>query len=398
MSSSRLIPIRYATGSMMKPIAFLQQPPAIILGVALLLLPVVTSRGGDRPTQALGPFSSQQVRSPFTDSTSLSGTAPFEGGINSRDNPARSSSSPQPHEPAAPDPVDTMQSDIGISFGLGPWQSIRQSFGFFNRSEPKPQSPGSYDLPMLFEGDSDSLVAKAVGAAEGTRTPAGGYTSAYQGHVDPGNGVWNLGTFSYQHGASSPEAADKKQLQRLQRQATQIRQRAERVGITLGLEEELNGIDLANQSPLAALGEPGYAEWLAEAYSKGYRGKDAILWARVMGYWDVRRNRWNAPGLGNTEPSIRRDQSRRMEAIAHAIDQGTPLLSQPVLQPDVSLDSREASDPADTPSPAIETRNSPFTATRDPNSSTGSTPGKLTEHPSEEHVSESDGSLDFGLL
>ena len=51
----------------------------------------------------------------------------------------------------------------------------------------------------IWEGDGDSLVAIAVGSAEGTRRPDGGKNSAYQGHPDPANGVWNRGSFSYQH-------------------------------------------------------------------------------------------------------------------------------------------------------------------------------------------------------
>ena len=226
-------------------------------------------------------------------------------------------------------------SRFAIDFQLSPF---RNPLAIFNRSAPSPQHITSYELDVLFEGNSHSLVATAVGSAEGTRTPAGGYTSAFQGHTDPGNGVWNLGTFSYQHGAASPEEADRKQLHRLKQQAAQIRRRAARAGIALGLVEELNGIDLANQSPLAALGEPGYAEWLAEAYRKGFHGNEAILWARVQGYWDVQRGRWNAPGLGNTEPLIRRDQNRRMQAIAQAVDHGNTSSknSQPLLpaQPD----------------------------------------------------------------
>jgi hypothetical protein len=202
---------------------------------------------------------------------------------------------------------------IGVDFSLvNPLTAIQRVIA-------PAMSPSDDELETLFVGNSHSLVAKAVGAAEGTRTPSGGYTRFFNGHTDPGNGVWNLGTFSYQHGASSPEEADQKQLRRLREQASDIRYRADRVGIQLGLEEELNGIDLANQSPLAALGSPGYAEWLSQAYEKGLRGQDAILWARVQGYWDVKRGRWNAPGLGNTEPLIRRDQRRRMQAVAQAI-------------------------------------------------------------------------------
>ncbi|HEY9699611.1 MAG TPA: hypothetical protein V6D10_20290, partial [Trichocoleus sp.] len=58
-------------------------------------------------------------------------------------------------------------------------------------SPPPPRSPAptplaAASLDSLFAGDSNSLVAKAVGAAEGTRTPDGNRNPAYYGHVDPG--------------------------------------------------------------------------------------------------------------------------------------------------------------------------------------------------------------------
>ncbi|HZG38747.1 MAG TPA: hypothetical protein VEZ50_08700, partial [Nodosilinea sp.] len=127
-----------------------------------------------------------------------------------------------------------------------------------------PKQPAD-PLPSLFEGNSDSLVAWAVGSAEGTRTPNGAINPAYFGHTDPGNRVWNIGTFSYQHGAKTPEEADQKQLARLQNQGDVLRQRALKHGLNLTLEETLNGLDLANQSPLAAIGRVGYIERLAEA-------------------------------------------------------------------------------------------------------------------------------------
>ncbi|NJO49709.1 MAG: hypothetical protein HC840_09975 [Leptolyngbyaceae cyanobacterium RM2_2_4] len=108
-------------------------------------------------------------------------------------------------------------------------------------------------------------MATAVGSAEGTRTPDGGRTWAFQGHVDPGNGVWNLGTFSYQHGANSPDEADRKQLERLKGQAQTLRRAAQERGITLTLEEELNGIDLANQSPQCS----AQSRWLYGSAERG---------------------------------------------------------------------------------------------------------------------------------
>lgn len=172
----------------------------------------------------------------------------------------------------------------------------------------------------LFTGGSDSLVARTVGHAEGTRTADGSKTRAYYGHSDPGNNVWNLGSFSYQHGAKSPQEADEKQLQRLQGQAEVIRQKADAHRLSLSVEEELNAIDLANQAPLAALDTPGYVEWLKKAHDRGLTGSDAVLWARTQSYWNPRLNRWEAPGLGNTEGNISHDQNRRLTAIARALD------------------------------------------------------------------------------
>ncbi|MBE9008763.1 hypothetical protein IQ250_00860 [Pseudanabaenaceae cyanobacterium LEGE 13415] len=171
----------------------------------------------------------------------------------------------------------------------------------------------------LFDGGSDSLVAKAVGSAEGTRTPDGGRTWAYYGHTDPGNGVWNMGSFSYQHGAGSPDEADRRQLTRLRGQYEVIAQSARSVGLRLGLEEQLNGIDLANQAPLAALEQGGYIDRLREAYAQGLRGSEAVLQARTYSYINPRTNQWDAPGLGNNFDSISRDQARRQTAIYDAI-------------------------------------------------------------------------------
>ncbi|WP_416674568.1 hypothetical protein [Egbenema bharatensis] len=184
-----------------------------------------------------------------------------------------------------------------------------------------PDAAGSKDVSLdaLFAGEADSLVAIAVGSAEGTRTPHGGKNPAYYGHTDPGNGVWNLGSFSYQHGAATPEEADTKQLARLRSQAETILRKAAAQGLVLSLEEKLNGIDLANQAPKAVLDSAGYVEWLAEAHKRGMTGTEAILWARVQSFIDPRTQTWDAPGLGNSESRITRDQERRMLEIAKAI-------------------------------------------------------------------------------
>ena len=176
----------------------------------------------------------------------------------------------------------------------------------------------TYLVSDLFTGGANSLVSKAVGSAEGTRTPTGGYTSAYYGHVDPGNGVWNLGSFSYQHGATSPEEADNKQLKRLQRQTLELRHQAKTKSFRLSLLEELNGIDLANQAPLAAL-DRGYIDWLFVAKQQSMDSQSQIVWARTKAFLDPDTGYWDAPGLGNHWDTIYQDQQRRYDAIARAL-------------------------------------------------------------------------------
>ncbi len=171
----------------------------------------------------------------------------------------------------------------------------------------------------IFEGGPNSLVARAVGSAEGTRRPDGGKNPAYYGHRDPGNAKWNLGSFSYQHAARSPEDADQRQLNRLQTQDQMLQQKAAAQGLTLTLEERMNGLDLANQAPLAALDRGGYIDRLKEARDRGLRGDEAILVARVNSYREPSTNLWDAPGLGNNEADIRHDQARRMDAVRDAL-------------------------------------------------------------------------------
>ncbi len=176
-----------------------------------------------------------------------------------------------------------------------------------------------YPMGELFTGGTDSLVSKTVGNAEGTRTPTGGYTHAYYGHIDPGNGAWNLGSFSYQHGAASPEEADQKQLKRLQQQALELRRQAQASTFSLSLLEELNGIDLANQAPLAAL-DRGYIDWLYIAKQQPMDSRSQIVWARSKAFLDPDTGYWDAPGLGNHWDAIYRDQQRRYDAIRHALN------------------------------------------------------------------------------
>ncbi|MGD1907629.1 MAG: hypothetical protein ACFB0C_16805 [Leptolyngbyaceae cyanobacterium] len=242
---------------------------------------------------------------------------------------------------ALPEPVDiAIQFDLAHATELQASQPIDATIGTTVDT--------ALDLDPLFAGGADSLVARAVGSAEGTRTPEGQRTPAYFGHVDPGNAAWNLGSFSYQHGAISPEAADQKQLQRLQSQAEQLQAKAAAHQIELSTPALLNGIDLANQAPMAALEQWGYIERLAQAQQSGLTDEEAIVWARTRAFIDPETQRWNAPGLGNTLEGISRDQTRRVQAISRALAAHTPpsSLTTPTARP-AELSAEPPAEPID---------------------------------------------------
>ena len=252
---------------------------------------------------------------------------------------------PPPAIPTTPavTPVKQSRGRIALHFNLDTPPLTHTSTSATEETDHTAQTNDPISNPDIFQGGVNSLVAKAIGSAEGTRTPAGHRTSAYYGHIDPGNQAWNLGTFSYQHGAPTPEDADERQLQRLQAQTQVLDQKANIHGLRLTIEEKLNGLDLANQAPSAALGRGGYLEWLSQAHRMGMAGSEAILWSRTRSFLDPDTQRWNAPGLGNTVASISRDQERRMRAIGRAIDIHHPQPASPQPAPILATNPKMAS-------------------------------------------------------
>lgn len=170
------------------------------------------------------------------------------------------------------------------------------------------------DLGSLFEGGSDSTVARVIGISEGTRTESGGFTDAYGGHTDPGNAAHNMGSFSYQGGASSPEAADAAWLSQLRDVLPQFVNEAKAAGLDPNDPRLLfNFLDLYTQSPAAATAVGGFLDQLPTIASQGV-SDESILNARVQSYYDP-SGRLDAPGLGNDPNRVRADQSRRLQAV-----------------------------------------------------------------------------------
>jgi len=170
---------------------------------------------------------------------------------------------------------------------------------------------GAVPLQSLID---DELLKCAIGNAEGTMHDDCSKNPAYFGHTDPGNGAANLGAFSYQHGASSPQEADAKQIERLRKAEQGIQQKAvEKFGQPLSQAALANALDLWNQAPLAG-----------DDFVKHLRTADPspqeIIDARSRSFVDPETGRLDAPGLGNSEENVRHDQTRRTDEVLEQVN------------------------------------------------------------------------------
>jgi uncharacterized protein (TIGR02594 family) len=185
---------------------------------------------------------------------------------------------------------------------------------------------------------SNALAATIIGNAEGTRTPSGGFTSAYNGHKDPGNGVRNQGSFSYQHAASSPQDADKKQLTTLTAQMPKFEEAARKAGVDPNNPRlSMAYMDMYNQSPTAAArmltqldtlaGKPITAESIAKLRfdsfvdsSTGQRFTNPNGQTAGGGFAKIARdNLGRAPSEKEIQAVILADQTRRTNAMEKAM-------------------------------------------------------------------------------
>jgi len=189
------------------------------------------------------------------------------------------------------------------------------------------------------------------GVAEGTRTITGGKTSAWYGHPDPGDGLWNIGSFSvscarfFPSGGcpfeGSPEKAEAWYLKKMQVNGNHLRTRRKQLGLELDAYEAANAVDLLVQSPLAALGDsnnPGYLDHLKKAltgkapdsvlkqvgcsaseFNSFFAKRNPILEARVMSYYNFSRGVFErTPVLAGC--NLVYDQQRSQIAVETAIN------------------------------------------------------------------------------
>lgn len=161
-------------------------------------------------------------------------------------------------------------------------------------------------------GLSDELLKCAIGSAEGTVNDDCSPNTHYWGHVDPGNGAANLGAFSYQHGASSPQEADQKQIQRLRNAEQEIQAQARaKWGRSLSKAALVSALDLWNQAPLAG---QDFVKHLPTPDPT----EQEIIEARAQSF--VGPNGLDAPGLGNNISRVKADQERRTKEVMEVIE------------------------------------------------------------------------------
>lgn len=157
--------------------------------------------------------------------------------------------------------------------------------------------------PPSSAAPSDEILKRAIGRAEGTRDRNGNPTAAYAGHTDPGNGKGNLGSFSYQHGASSPDEADQKWLAVLRKAEPEIQAQAiAKFGQPLSKAALVAALDAYTQSPDAG---KRFVSYLATIDPT----PEQIIGARTAALNESRRV------LGGGPLNVPADQQRRVNAL-----------------------------------------------------------------------------------
>lgn len=151
----------------------------------------------------------------------------------------------------------------------------------------------------------DETLKRAIGRAEGTRDAHGNPTPAYYGHRDPGwqGRCQNQGSFSYQHCAASPEAADQSWLATLREAEQDINAQAQaKFGQPLSQAAMVAALDGYTQSPNAG---GMFVANLATADPN----PSQIVEARTAALEASRRAKGGPP------MNVPRDQQRRVNAV-----------------------------------------------------------------------------------
>ena len=164
-------------------------------------------------------------------------------------------------------------------------------------------------VPLAINNDKHPMFL-AIGINEGTRTADGGYTKAYFGHTDPGNGARNVGTVSGQQGGS-PQQSDRRWAGILTQTAAATAPILQRLGLppgSVGFNRIMfNVLDLKVQAPAAV---PDFIKKLAKVAQQGVT-IEAIAKARADSFINPATGRLEAGGFGNSYDRLLRDQRSR---------------------------------------------------------------------------------------
>jgi hypothetical protein len=156
----------------------------------------------------------------------------------------------------------------------------------------------------------DDLLKRAIGRAEGTRDANGNPTAAYQGHKDPGwsGRCQNMGSFSYQHCAASPEAADAAWLATLRKAEQDINAQAQaKFGQPLSQSAMVAALDGFTQSPDAG-------KRLVDKLHSADPNPQQLIAARTAALEASRREKGGPP------MNVPADQQRRVNAVLEQVN------------------------------------------------------------------------------
>ena len=214
--------------------------------------------------------------------------------------------------PAAAGTLDEMQNMPAVPTMNNIWKKQEP---LTIETEPLPQvvaAASTHGVPLSIKHDKHPYFI-AIGISEGTRTPSGGYTKAYYGHTDPGDGFANRGTVSGGRGMGNagPQQVDRHWMGILTRKATTSAPILQRIGLRPGTQgwhrAMFNILDLTVQAPAAV---PDFVRKLSVANRQGLT-VEAIAKARADAFINPRTGRLEAGGFGNSYSRLLADQRSR---------------------------------------------------------------------------------------
>ena len=176
---------------------------------------------------------------------------------------------------------------------------------------PLPQltaTAAAREIPLSFSSDTSEMFV-LIGISEGTRTAGGGFTKAYYGHRDPGDGNMNRGTVSGGRGNRlTPQQVDNRWRGLLAETAYNYQPIMAQLGLRRGTQGYnrvmFNILDLRVQAPAAL---PDFVSNLIGTDMS----VETIAKARADAFFDPDTGRLDAPGFNNSYPLLLRDQRSR---------------------------------------------------------------------------------------